>query len=202
MPAFIRWPGHIKPGTVVNEIGAHEDWLPTLLAAAGDPTVKEKLLKGYTVGGTTYKVHLDGYNLLPAFKGEGAWPRKEFLYWTDDGGVAALRYNNWKVTFLVQRAHGMDVWREPFVALRAPILVNLRMDPFERAKRRSRGLLAVVWRSTCSRSLPPAMYVGSGFELPRVPAAPEARQLQPRQGDGDDDGGAAVEVAMAHRLGD
>lgn len=136
VPCLIRWPGVIRPGTVINDIGAHEDMLPTLLAAAGDPAVKEKLLKGHraTAIQRDYKVHLDGYNLLPAFKGEAPWPRKEFLYWTDDGGVAALRFNNWKFTFMVQRAKSMDVWLEPFEVLRAPILTNLRMDPFERAK--------------------------------------------------------------------
>ncbi|MEI7699677.1 MAG: arylsulfatase [Planctomycetia bacterium] len=134
VPCAIRWPGVIKPGTVINEIGAHEDMLPTLLAAAGDTTVKEDLLKGRKVGQMTYKVHLDGYNLIPALKGESPWPRKEFIYWTDDGSVAALRYENWKVTFLVQEAEGMNVWQQPFVQLRAPRLTNLRMDPFERAQ--------------------------------------------------------------------
>jgi arylsulfatase A-like enzyme len=134
VPCLIRWPGVIKPGTVINDIGAHEDMLPTLLAAVGDTTVKEDLLKGRKVGDMTYKVHLDGYNLLPAFKGEGEWPRKEFLYWTDDGSVAALRYGNYKVSFLKQNAHGLHVWLEPFEALRAPLLCNLRTDPFERAE--------------------------------------------------------------------
>jgi arylsulfatase len=130
----IRWPGTIKPGTVINDIGAHEDMLATFLAAAGDTTVKEDLLKGRKVGEMTYKVHLDGYNLIPALKGESAWPRKEFIYWTDDGSVAALRYDNWKVTFLRQDSLGLKVWQEPFVQLRAPMLTNLRMDPFERAE--------------------------------------------------------------------
>ena len=133
VPSAIRWPGVIKPGTIINEIGSHEDMLPTLLAAAGDTTVKEDLLKGRKVGNATYKVHLDGYNLLPALKGEGQWPRKEFIYWTDDGSVAALRYGNWKATFLRQSAHGLHVWIEPFDKLRAPMLTNLRMDPFELA---------------------------------------------------------------------
>ena len=133
VPTLIRWPGVIKPRTVINEIGAHEDMLTTLLAAAGNVNVKEELLSGKTVGGTTYKVHLDGYNLIPALKGEAEWPRKEFIYWTDDGSVAALRYNNWKVTFLKQNAHGLHVWLEPFEELRAPLLTNLRMDPFELA---------------------------------------------------------------------
>ncbi|MCU0407114.1 MAG: arylsulfatase [Ignavibacteriaceae bacterium] len=133
VPCLIRWPGLIKPGTIINEIGSHEDMLTTLLAAAGNANVKEELLNGKTVGGTTYKVHLDGYNLIPALKGEAEWPRKEFIYWTDDGSVAALRFNNWKATFLRQNAHGMHVWLEPFEELRAPMLTNLRMDPFELA---------------------------------------------------------------------
>ena len=134
VPTLIRWPGVIKPGTVINDIGAHEDMLSTFLAAAGEPQVKEQLLKGKTVGGTTYKVHLDGYNLLPAFKGEGPWPRHDFIYWTDDGQIAALRMDNFKVTFLEQKAHGLEVWQQPFTELRAPLLTNLRMDPFERAR--------------------------------------------------------------------
>ena len=134
VPTVIRWPGVIKPGTIVNDIGAHEDMVPTLLAAAGDTTVKDDLLKGRKVGGMTYKVHLDGYNLMPALEGQGEWPRHEFLYWTDDGSVAALRYNDWKVTFLKQNAHGLHVWLQPFEQLRAPILGNLRTDPFERAE--------------------------------------------------------------------
>ena len=139
VPTFIRWPGVIKPGTIINEIGAHEDMLSTFLAAAGDPNVKEDLLKGRTVGDMTYKVHLDGYNLMPALKGEAEWPRHEFVYWTDDGQVAALRYNNWKATFLKQNAEGIDVWRKPFEVQRAPMLTNLRMDPFERAEHESIG---------------------------------------------------------------
>jgi arylsulfatase A-like enzyme len=133
VPTLIKWPGVIKPGTIVNEIGSHEDMFTTFLAATGDTTVKEDLLKGRKVGNITYKVHLDGYNLLPALKGEGPWPRKEFLYWTDDGSVAALRYGDWKATFLKQNAHGLHVWIQPFEKLRAPLLTNLRMDPFELA---------------------------------------------------------------------
>ena len=134
VPCFIRWPGVIKPGTIINDIGAHEDMFPTLLAAAGNTTAKEDLLKGTKVGEATFKVHLDGYNLLPIFKNGGEWPRHEFLYWTDDGNVAALRYDQWKVTFLKQDAHSLDVWREPFVELRAPIIANLRSDPLERGE--------------------------------------------------------------------
>jgi arylsulfatase A-like enzyme len=134
VPCAIRWPGVIKPGTIINNIGAHEDMLTTLLAAAGNTTVKDDLLKGKKIGNTTYKVHFDGYNLLPALKGESEWPRHEFLYWTDDGNIAALRYNDWKVTFLKQNAHGLHVWQEPFEELRAPLICNLRTDPFERAE--------------------------------------------------------------------
>lgn len=134
VPTVIRWPGVIKPGTINNQIGAHEDMLTTLLAAAGDATVKADLLKGKKVGDKTFKVHLDGYNLIPALKGEAEWPRKEFIYWTDDGSVAALRYSDWKVTFMQQKAEGLQVWQQPFEVLRAPLLTNLRMDPFERAQ--------------------------------------------------------------------
>jgi arylsulfatase len=135
VPCAIRWPGVIQAGTVVNEVGAHEDMLPTLLAAAGAPGIKEKLLAGgVSAIGRTYKVHLDGYDLQPFLKGDTKeWPRREFLYWTDDGELAALRFGQWKLHFLEQRAHGLDVWEEPFVRLRLPKLFTLRGDPFERA---------------------------------------------------------------------
>ena len=134
VPAMIRWPGVIKPGTVINDIAAHEDMLLTLVNAAGGKDVKESLKKGAKIGDRTYKVHLDGYDLGPALRGQGPWPRKEFIYWTDDGQVAALRYGNWKITFMEQKAHGLRVWQEPFTVLRAPLITNLRMDPFERAE--------------------------------------------------------------------
>jgi len=135
VPTVIRWPGVIKPGTVINELSAHEDMLLTLVNAAGGKDVAESLKKGATIGGRTYKVHLDGYDLGPALRGETKeWPRREFIYWTDDGQVAALRYDNWKITFLEQKGHGLRVWQEPFTTLRAPLVTNLRMDPFERAE--------------------------------------------------------------------
>jgi arylsulfatase len=133
VPFVIRWPGVIKHGMQVNDIAAHEDWLPTLMAAAGVPDVKEKLLTGYKAGDSSYKVHLDGYNLMPYLKGETEnGPRKEFLYWTDDGDLSAMRYDKWKLIFMEQRAHGFDVWEEPFITLRVPKLIDLRADPFER----------------------------------------------------------------------
>lgn len=134
VPTLIRWPGTIEPGTIINDLGAHEDMIPTVMAAVGDASVKEDLLQGKKVGDATYKVHLDGYNLMPFLKGdEEKSPRKEFIYWTDDGSVAALRYNDWKLTFLRQNSIGFEVWETPFEELRWPMLTNLRMDPFERA---------------------------------------------------------------------
>jgi arylsulfatase len=145
VPTMIRWPGVIEPGRVYNDVFAHEDMLPTLLAAAGEPDIKEKLLKGHSAMGRSYKVHLDGYNLLPYLKGEvESGPRKEFLYWTDDGDLAALRYGQWKLHFLEQRGHSFDVWQEPFVQLRAPKLFTLRGDPFERAD--EEGIGYDIWR--------------------------------------------------------
>jgi arylsulfatase len=138
VPTLLRWPQVIKPGTVSNEICAHEDMLPTLLAAAGVPDVKEQLLKGYQVGNKTFKVHLDGYNLVPFLKGEvKESPRKEMLYWSDDGDLMALRYGNWKAVFKEQRAESFQVWSEPMVELRVPKLFNLRSDPFEKADKNS-----------------------------------------------------------------
>ena len=135
VPTAIKWPGVIKPGTVINDIGAHEDMLLTLVNAAGGKNVQEDLKKGTTIGGRSYKVHLDGYDLGPALRGQTKeWPRKEFIYWTDDGSVAALRYGDLKVTFLEQEGHGLRVWQDPFKVLRAPLLTSLRMDPFERAE--------------------------------------------------------------------
>ncbi len=135
VPTMIRWPGVTEPGTVINEIGAHNDMFTTFAGAVGQTEIKDQLFEGLTIGDSEYKVHLDGYDLGPALRGEAAWPRQEFLYWTDDGSVAALRYGDWKINFLIQEAHGFDVWSEPFKVLRFPELTNLRMDPFERAKK-------------------------------------------------------------------
>ncbi len=133
VPTIVRWPGTIKPGTVFNDIVAHEDWLPTFVAAAGDPDVTQKLLKGYKANGTSFKVHLDGYNLTDYLAGKGPDPRKEFFYFNDDGSLVALRYNQWKLVFAEQRGHGFAVWQDPFVTLRVPKLFNIRSDPFETA---------------------------------------------------------------------
>ena len=134
VPCAIRWPGVIKPGTISNEVFSHQDMLPTLLAAAGEPDVAEKCKTGYKAGNKTFKVYLDGFNLLPHFKGEAPNPRPGFLYWSDEGDLMALRYGNWKVHFAEQRAEGMDAWQEPLVQLRFPKLFNIRTDPFENAE--------------------------------------------------------------------
>jgi arylsulfatase len=140
VPLAVRWPELIEGGRIVNGIVSLEDLVPTLMAAVGEPDIKEKLKKGHKIGDTTYKVHLDGYNFLPYVTGESdEWPRKEFFYFTDDGDLAAIRWNNWKVLFLEQRAHGWEVWADPMVPLRMPRLYNLRSDPFERAENEAIG---------------------------------------------------------------
>ncbi len=139
VPEVMRWPGKIPAGTISNEIISHLDWLPTLLAAAGEPDIKEKLKKGHKAIDKTFKVHLDGYNLLPYLTGkEQKSPRIEFFYFSDDGDLVALRYDNWKMVFMEQRAVGtLLVWAEPFVPLRIPKIFNLRTDPYERADQTS-----------------------------------------------------------------
>jgi arylsulfatase len=132
VPTLIRWPGHIAPGTVSNEIFAHQDMLPTLLAVAGEPDIVEKVKHGYTAGNKTFKVHLDGYNLLPLLEGKVERnPRPGFIYWSDDGDLMALRFGNWKFHFMQQRGHGLEVWEEPLVRTRVPTFFNLRSNPFE-----------------------------------------------------------------------
>jgi arylsulfatase A-like enzyme len=135
VPAMFRWSGKIKPDQVSNEIVSHLDMLPTILAIAGDPDVTEKLLKGYTVGDMTYKVHLDGYNLVPYLTGQvDKGPRESFFYVNDDQQLTGLRYDNWKLVFMEQRVPGtLLVWANPFTSLRLPKIYNLRTDPYERA---------------------------------------------------------------------
>ena len=135
VPCLIRWPGRIQPGSVSNEIVSALDWLPTLVAAGGDPDIKDKLLRGHQAGSKTFKVHLDGYNQLPYLTGQQPESaRKEFIYFNDDGDLVAMRYGNWKVVFEEQRAPGtMRIWAEPFTKLRVPKIFNLRSDPYERA---------------------------------------------------------------------
>ena len=146
VPAVIRWPGHIKPGTVANDLFSGLDWFPTLVAAAGDPNIKDKLLKGTSVGGKNFKVHIDGFNQLPYLTGQAEHgTRDEYFYFDDDGQLVAMRYDDlqpgatqrtaWKIVFCEQRAPGqLDIWMNPFTCLRTPRLYNLRMDPYEHAQ--------------------------------------------------------------------
>jgi arylsulfatase len=134
VPAMVRWPGLVQPRTELNDIFSAEDWVPTLVAAAGDPDIKNKLLKGYDAGGTNFKVHLDGYDQRDLLAGKGTDKRREFFYWTDDGNFAGLRYDQYKVVFMEQQAHGLEVWMQPLVTLRAPKIFNIRSDPLERAE--------------------------------------------------------------------
>ncbi len=148
VPMLVRWPAQISGGVIVNNTVSALDWVPTLMAAAGNPDIKAQLMKGTELDGKAFKVHLDGYNLLPNLTGEAihklptltrdaakeaGWPRREFLYWNDGGELVGLRYNHWKLVFKEQRENGFMVWSEPFVPLRIPKLFNLRTDPFERA---------------------------------------------------------------------
>ena len=159
VPTAIRWPGVIKPGTVLNDVFGHEDMLPTFMAAAGVPDVKEQLMKGMSVGNKTFKVHLDGYNITDALAGKGPSPRHEFFYFNDDGALVGLRYDQWKIVFAEQRAHGLNVWQDPFVTLRVPKMFNLRTDPFETADRE--GIDYDRWRMEHTFLLVPAQqYVG------------------------------------------
>ncbi len=138
VPAFVRWPGRFKAGTVLTGIVSHQDWLPTLLAAAGEPDIKEKLLKGHKAGSKTFKVHIDGFNMLPYLTGKSKeTPRQSFFYVNDDGELVALRFGDWKLVFAEQRAKQLACWAEPFVHLRVPKIFNLRRDPFERADENS-----------------------------------------------------------------
>ena len=135
VPAMIRWPGHIEPGSVANDIVSGLDWFPTLMAAVGDTDIKDRLLNGTTIAGKEYKNHLDGYNQLDYLTGKAdRGARKEFFYFNDDGEVVGMRYENWKVVFKEQRAKGtLNIWAEPFTPLRVPKLFDLRADPYERA---------------------------------------------------------------------
>jgi arylsulfatase A-like enzyme len=135
VPAMIRWPGVVKPGTKFTDIVAGEDWLPTILAAAGDSNIKEELLKGHKAGDKSFKVHLDGYNQIEYLSGKSPkGKRDEFFYFSDDGDLLALRYQRLKIHFMIQEATGIDVWRRPFTTLRAPIFFDLEVDPFERGQ--------------------------------------------------------------------
>jgi arylsulfatase len=135
VPAFVRWPNHFPAGVTLNGIVAHEDWLPTFAAVAGAPDIKDKLLKGVELNGRKYRNYIDGHNMLDYLSGkEKTSPRKEFIYVNDDGQIVAMRVGDWKAVFLENRGQAFEVWREPFIELRVPLLFNLRRDPFEKAQ--------------------------------------------------------------------
>ena len=184
VPEMIRWPAQIPAGVVSNEIVQHHDWLPTFLAAAGEPDIVEKLKAGHRIGDRTFKVHIDGYNLLPYLTGEvDKSPRQGLVYFSDDGDVLALRFDNWKVVFMEQRVQGtLQIWAEPFVLLRVPKLFNLRTDPFERADMTSNtyydwlidNAYIVLAGDRAHRAVP--------GDLQGVPAAPGGGELHHRPG--------------------
>jgi arylsulfatase len=134
VPALVRWPGLVPPRTEINNLFSAEDWAATLVAAAGEADIKAKLLQGYDAAGRTFLVHLDGYDQRALLGGTGPSQRREFFYWTDDGDLAGLRYDQWKAVFMEQKAHGLAVWAQPMVQLRLPMLFNIRSDPFERSQ--------------------------------------------------------------------
>jgi arylsulfatase len=138
VPAFVRWPGHFPAGTTLNGIVSHEDWLPTLAAAAGAPDIADRLKAGVELNGRKYRNYIDGQNQLDYLSGKAKEsPRKSFMYANDDGQIVAMRYDAWKAVFLENRGVAFGVWREPFTELRVPLLFNLRRDPFERAQHNS-----------------------------------------------------------------
>ncbi|MBX9827414.1 MAG: arylsulfatase [Xanthobacteraceae bacterium] len=174
VPCLIRWPGVIRSGTVINDICSHEDFIPTFAAANGDPDLVDKVKKGATLNGKTFKVHLDGFNLLPFLKGDvKESPRREFLYWSDDGDLMALRVGHWKAAFMEQHAEvnpkiPLGVWMGQFTKLRAPKLYNLRADPFERG---DSSILYGDWHAHRAFLLVPAQaivarYIESFREFP------------------------------------
>jgi arylsulfatase len=173
VPAFFRWPGRIKPGTVLNGIVTHQDCLSTFLAAAGEPEIKEKLLKGHKAGDKTFKVHIDGYNMLPYLTGQVEESPRNFLFYvSDDGDILALRMGDWKVVLNEQREKTLKLWAEPFVSLRFPKIFNLRRDPFERADENSN----TYWDWCISHAY--AMYGMQGFVAREIEAF---KKFPPRQ---------------------
>jgi arylsulfatase len=181
VPTLIRWPSVIKPGAIYNDFFAHEDLLPTFAAAASNAKVVEQLT--YQLGNKSFHVHLDGYNLLPFFRGEvKESPRNEFLYWSDDGDLFALRYDNWKIVFIEQNHEGLDIWMQGFNKLRVPKIFNLRADPFERGDSSFPYNDWMVRRAFIN-------FFGSGSggqlaqKLPTIPDSPETGELQSRRSD-------------------
>lgn len=158
-----HWPGVIKPGTVSNDIFSHLDWMPTLLAAAGEPGIKEKLLKGHEAAGKKFKVHLDGYDQTALLKGEGPGARKEIFYITDDGDLSAVRHGKWKIMFNYQKSQGLAVWKDDFVNSRMPLLIDLHADPFEQAVQRGASYEYGKWGTQRMYAFVPAQAIVARF---------------------------------------
>ena len=190
VPCAIRWPGVIKPGTVNNDLFSHEDMLPTLLAAAGVPDVKEQLLKGMKVGKKTAKVHLDGYNITDRLAGKGENPRKEFFYWNDDGSLVGLRYDNWKIVFQEQRSEGLDCLAGSVHVAAVPEDVQPALRSVrERLTRSAMGYSPVANRPRVPAGASAGVHREVHRHVQGVPAEPESRQLLARSGAGQADGG-------------
>ena len=177
VPAVIRWPGVVKPGTKINDIFHHMDWIPTFLSYLGEPDIKEKLKKGHEAAGKTFKVHLDGYDQLALLKGEGPGTRKEIHYITDDGDYSAVPLRKWKIQFTQQPDNRFRVWNTTFTSNRAPFVTDLRADPFEEASVRNASMYYDKWHFQRSYVLVPAgAYVGQFLKTfdefpPRAKAA-------------------------------
>ena len=185
VPCFMRWPGKIKPDSVLNGIVSHIDMFPTLLAAAGNPDVTKQLLDGCTVGGKKFNVHLDGYNMIPYLTGQvKESPRPGIIYFSDDGEVIAVRVGDWKFNLAVQRANTMRQWAEPFVKLRLPYIMSMRRDPFERAEYNSNTYLDWMVDHVPQLYLMQAFVAQQIAGVRQVPAEAEARFVQPRRGAG------------------
>ena len=201
VPEIIRWPGKIPAGVVSNEMVSHLDWLPTLLAAAGEPDIRQKLMDGHDAGDKKFKVHLDGYNLVPYLTGEAdESPRNEFFYFSDDGDLVAFRYDNWKFVFMQQRMRGtLALWGEPFVATRMPYLYNLRTDPFEKADVTSN----TYWDWYLDRAFLVVPAQADRRRVPehvrRLPAADGGSELLDRSGAGEAQGGDHERPLTQHR---
>ena len=197
VPAMIRWPGLVPPRIEINDIFSAEDWATTLVAAAGEPDIKDKLLQGYAAAGKTFRVHLDGYDQRDLLARKGPDKRREFFYWTDDGNLAGLRYEQWKAVFLEQKAHGLDVWAAADGAAAPAHAVQPAIRPI-RAQPARGGRLCTVVRRARLRARPGAVAGGAASrELPAVSAAPEARQLLGRAGHGEAQEPAVQQLAAS-----
>ena len=184
VPALVRWPGLVRPRTEINDIFSAEDWVQTLMAAAGRADITNKLLQGYDADGKTYKVHLDGYDQRDLLAGKGPDKRREFFYWTDDGNFAGLRYDQYKVVFMEQPAHGLEVWMQPFVTTAGAEAVQLALRSIRACGTRGGRLRQMVRRArVCTGSCAGDRGAASA-DIPGVPAAAEAGQLLGRPGPG------------------